>query len=475
MLIANAEIDGRAPVDLRIVGGHVAEIGALVPQDGEEILDARGGALLPGLHDHHIHLFALAARQASVFCGPPEVNDLAALCQQLAQPGDGWLRGLGYHESVAGLLDAVMLDRIVPHRPLRIQHRSGRMWFLNSAALSELLARSPAPPGLERGAQGYTGRLFDEDKWLRDALGGQMPDLTAISHQLARFGITGVTDMSPDNGPAVARYLTEAQSRGALLQSIHLAGVLALGEEPLGTERLRIGPVKIHLHEAALPPHDLLIDTIRRAHAQNRNIAVHCTTEVELVFTLSAIEEAGSLRGDRIEHASVASDELVEEIARLGLSIVTQPNFVRERGDSYRADLPPEDWPSLYRLRSLLASSIPLAAGSDAPFGLPDPWAVMAAAVDRRTLSNAILGAEEALSPEEALALFLSEPIDLTRQRRIVPGVAADLCLLKRGWHAARSVLSAALVRATFIGGSFVYNCVDQTPAERCSGGDTFA
>ena len=33
------------------------------------------------------------------------------------------------------------LDRLVPDRPLRIQHRSGRMWLLNSAALSELLDR----------------------------------------------------------------------------------------------------------------------------------------------------------------------------------------------------------------------------------------------------------------------------------------------------------------------------------------------
>jgi predicted amidohydrolase YtcJ len=29
----------------------------------ESVLDAGGGEILPGLHDHHIHLFAAAAAQ----------------------------------------------------------------------------------------------------------------------------------------------------------------------------------------------------------------------------------------------------------------------------------------------------------------------------------------------------------------------------------------------------------------------------
>ena len=34
-----------------------------------------------------------------------------------------WLRGTGYHESVAGELDRHALDRWVPARPVRVQHR----------------------------------------------------------------------------------------------------------------------------------------------------------------------------------------------------------------------------------------------------------------------------------------------------------------------------------------------------------------
>ena len=52
--------------------------------------------------------------------------------------GSDWLRGVGYHELVAGELDRWLLDEIVADRPLKIQHRSGKMWMLNSLAAERL-------------------------------------------------------------------------------------------------------------------------------------------------------------------------------------------------------------------------------------------------------------------------------------------------------------------------------------------------
>ena len=129
MLIRNAEVHGHGRADLRIRAGRIASIGALAPEPGEPIIEARGGALLPGLHDHHIHLAALSAKRASVACGPPEVIDAETLARNLCKaPGNGWIRGVGYHESVLGSLpDAAALDRLIADRPVRIQHRSGRM------------------------------------------------------------------------------------------------------------------------------------------------------------------------------------------------------------------------------------------------------------------------------------------------------------------------------------------------------------
>ena len=46
--------------------------------------------------------------------------------------------------------------------------------------------------------------------------------------------------------------------------------------------------------------------------------------------------------------------ELAEWIARLGLTVVTQPSFVRERGDSYLRDVDAADRAWLYRCRGAL-------------------------------------------------------------------------------------------------------------------------
>lgn len=453
MLIRDAEVWGHGPADVRIESGLISELGTLPPRPGEPVIDACGGALLPGLHDHHIHLAALAARKASVLCGPPDVGDAADLARALDRPGSGWLRGIGFHESVLGgeLPTAAALDRLVPDRPVRIQHRTGRMWLLNTRALDGLLSQADPPPGLEREGGRFTGRLFDEDEWLQRALGSLPPDLGEVSADLARVGITGATDMSPRNDQAMARHFAAQAECGSLAQRLVLAGGLDLSLASEGP--WRIGPIKLHLHEAALPGFDETLDFIRAGHDLGRPLAVHCVTEIELVFAIAAIEACGAIAGDRIEHVSVASPELVARIAALGLRACVQPHFIAERGDRYLADVDPRHHRDLYRLHSLDEAGIALAGGSDAPYGRADPWAAMAAAVSRATGSGAVIGAGEALTPEQALSLFLADPLDLTRQRRIAPTEAADLCLLDRPWAQARLHLCAADVVTTWIGG----------------------
>ncbi len=204
--------------------------GHLPETSSGRIIEAHGGALIPGLHDHHIHLAGLAARAASLWCGPPDVLDAEALAARLQQPGEGWLRGIGYHESVMGLPTARELDALAPHRPIRIQHRSGRMWLLNSPALAELLSRAAPPPGLERDGSGFTGRLFDEDQWLHTTLASSPPDFTCVSADLARTGVTGITDMSPRNDPAMAAHFAAQLASGSLVQRCWLAGELSLAD-----------------------------------------------------------------------------------------------------------------------------------------------------------------------------------------------------------------------------------------------------
>ena len=193
--------------------------------------------MLPGLCDHHLHLHALAAWRESVRCGPPEVTDRVGLAAALATAtpdARGWIRGVGYTESVAGDLDAAALDRLRADQPVRIQHRSGALWMLNTAALNSIGAAAGEPgvePGVEQGADGRpNGRLWRADAWLRSRLPGSgPPGLAPVGTALLGHGITAVTDATPDLDAAAITAISDAMDRGDLPQRVQLLGA------PLGT------------------------------------------------------------------------------------------------------------------------------------------------------------------------------------------------------------------------------------------------
>jgi len=465
VLIRGAEIGGIASLDLRIASGRIDEIGrALARRTGEPVLDAAGGALLPGLHDHHIHLLALAAADASVPCGPPRVRCLAALRDALRTGGgsgdeDGWIRGVGYHESIVGDLDRKILDDLAPDRPLRIQHRSGAMWVMNSLAVDRLgLDAGVDRPGVQRDATGRaTGRLFRLDAWLRERLEDRAPPgLAEVSRRLASFGVTGLTDATAENASPELCAFVAAAERGELLQRLRVMGGPDL-PSPTHT-RVERGAVKVRLDETELPALEELHRIIEAAHVEARSVAFHCVTRAELVLAATALAAAGCRPGDRIEHAAVTPPDALELLAALPLTVVTQPGFIHERGDAYLVDVEIRDRPWLYRCGGFLRASVPLGGSTDAPFGDPDPWAAMRAAVDRRTEGGATIGEDEKLSPEQALALFTSPPgRPGAAPRPISVGAPADLCLLDRPWSAARSELPSKAVVATIRAGESIW------------------
>lgn len=467
MLIRNAGLQSGTITNVRVKGARIAAVDrTLAAEPGEPVLDARGGALLPGLHDHHVHLLALAASLESLRCGPPEVSTEENLAQRLrerAALSDGsdadWIRGIGYHESVAGDIDRAWLDRVLPDVPVRIQHRSGRLWIVNSRGLARLAAGAAQPgtapaPGHDALA---AGRLLDADRWLRERLGGQPPALHRVSELLASFGVTGVTDAGARNSLAEYRHFVDCTARGELQQNLIVMGDASL-DGAADTSQVWRGPTKLYLREAALPALEDFCASIERSHAAGRTVAVHCVTETEVIFAIAALASVGSRPGDRIEHASVAPPDVLSLLAKHGLTVVTQPNFVRERGDAYLTDIPGREQPWLYRGRAFLEAGIALAAGTDAPLGDPNPWCAMQAAVDRRTPSGRVLGDAEGLSPEEALALFSGDPLAPGGGlARIAQGSSADLCLLDRPWAAARADLGAVRVMATLRDGRLIW------------------
>ena len=462
MLVVNAEIDGRNGLGLRCGDGLLVEVGVGLQANGDElVIDAHGGAVIAGLHDHHLHLLALAAARNSVACGPGDTPDAESMRRALAaapvaRDAQGWIRAVGYHEAVAGQLTRELLDGMMADRPLRVQHRSGAAWVFNSAACRMLKLDAADHVGVERDSKGRaTGRLFRGDQWLREQLGpGAAPDLSQVGAELASVGVTGVTDATPSNGADEAALFGRALADGSLPQRLTLMGGFELGDHGSMMDGIETGAVKLVLDERALPAIDELAADMSRAHDSARAVAVHCVTRVELFLALAAFEQAGVVAGDRLEHASVCPDEAVQLARGLGLAVVTQPGFVRSRGDAYLREVERSDHPLLYRCRAFVDGGVTLGAGTDAPFGDADPWLAMQAAVDRQTSGGHSLGVDESLTPEQALALFTGRPQNPGGPPRLLAaGEPADLVVLDRQWSRARDELSSSMVRTTVTGG----------------------
>ena len=181
-----------------------------------------------------------------------------------------------------------------------MQHRSGQLWVLNSAALALV------------GLDVADGRLYRMDDVLRARIEGPPPDVAAAAAELASFGITGVTDLTPASDPDELALLADAAGQPGFPLHVAVTGAPALAELDVGLPR---GPVKVVLDEGRLPPLDVLVDWFRRARAAGRPVAVHCVTRVELVLALAAWDDVGAAPGDRVEHAAVAPVDLVAALA----------------------------------------------------------------------------------------------------------------------------------------------------------------
>lgn len=461
VLIRDVEVWGYGTTrwDIKCRDGHIVQLGRNLSTSDTEVILTESRAVIPGLHDHHLHLMAMAARLNSVVLDVEKsmrsLRDRLQLEHGHRAAGE-WLRVVGY-ETDGPLLDRWQLDECLLERPCRVQHRSGHLWVLNSLACLTLQLESVRLPGIERDDRGMvTGRIFDMDDWLGLQLNSNPPpNLALIGRQLSAYGVTGVTDATPYASRSHLEFLGSAHRSGDIPQRIvAMSGVdLAEVEDVAG---VTIGPVKMMVEDRDLPSIEDLSARMQRAHRAGRPVAIHCVTRVAAVIAIAAWEVAGPMQGDRMEHASVLPDESAVRLAMLGVAVSTQPAFIRARGDSYLRNVDLDDQQHLYRCSSLLSMGIAIAGSTDAPFGPDNPWEAMRAAVDRCTRGGREIGSHERLRPDVALGLFLARPLDLGKSRTIAVNEPADMCLLDCSISRLLEDLDSAHIVSTSVGGEFV-------------------
>ena len=118
---------------------------------------------------------------------------------------------------------------------MRVQHRTGALWVVNSAGLAALGldvngdghgGGGGGQAGVERDADGRaTGRLWRMDHWLADRVAARPADLAAglasVSAQAAAHGVTGFTDATPGATGLDIAGLADACADGTIAQRLH--------------------------------------------------------------------------------------------------------------------------------------------------------------------------------------------------------------------------------------------------------------
>jgi len=451
------------------------------------LIDLDGATLLPGLMDNHLHSagggpgvdLSRARSMAEVF---------AAVSARVRETPAGGIvvSNSDWHE--AQLQEKRLplrddLDRLAPDHPV-VLVRGGHEYIVNSAALTRwgIGEQTPEPAGgrLTRYPDGrLNGELVDTAKALVKlppppalSLDARMRARVAEFAKLHAVGLTSVRlpGISVDD----YRLLEAMQKAGTLTMRVNAllrpggsaqavaatldGSGLAQGQ---GDAWLRVGGVKLAVDggfEGGLmrEPYEEPWGeqgTFRGLQTQSREgfeatvtalntrdwrVATHAVGDAAIDLVLDTYERANRQHSivDRrwsIEHAFIGRPDHLPRMRALGLALSVQshlylagPSLVQYWGEA-RAGLTTP-------VKTYLDAGLPVSSGTDAPVVPYPPLWTMYHFVTRDTIAGGVLGADQAISREQALRIATNGNAWLTMEEvdkgAIEVGKLADLVLL---------------------------------------------
>ena len=434
--------------DRILASGSDAEIRALAGP-GATVLDARGGLVIPGFNDAHVH-FLMGARNLENLELSAETT-VDGILRRIAEfaashPDREWLLGRGWFYAVfpGGMPDAALLDPVVSDRPMAIEAYDSHTTWVNSAALTRLgiTDDTPDPPrgAIQRDAAGRaTGILKEAAMELVD---GALPP---------RSSADDVASLAAAASLAFRHGLTSVQEAGGGLKQFEIYGALRASGRPM--VRIRVGlrmepglsmtewERRLAEYEAAALPHrrepwisagivkafaDGVIETgtaemlapyqgmtadqpgafgypqweagelaaaVRVADGRRWQIQIHAIGDGAVRRALDAFEQAAAANGPRdrrhrIEHIETIDAADIPRFGSLGVVASMQPYHADPEPaqlDSYQSKIGPDRASRGWPWNSIRRTGGRLAFGSDWPIVSFDPFLGLNSAVNRTT------------------------------------------------------------------------------------------
>jgi len=469
-LIVGAQREDDGPVDLIVVNGKVysgaddelAEAVAVrgnkvirVGSNGEIrrlrraqtiVIDAHGGAVMPGFNDAHAHIISggLSLDQVNLSDAKTvdEIKDTIRLWSE-AHPERAWIMGRGwYYQPFNGAMPArQLLDTLVPDRPAYLIAYDGHTGWANTAALKAagITRRTKAPAGgviVKDPRTGEpTGALKETAMALMSKVTPQPTEedrLAAIRAAMEEAHSLGITSVQDAGSQAADLELYDRlRKRGELtlrvyqalgadgsLTAADLDGLERVRERFADDPLLKTGAIKlvadgvIESHTAAmLEPYanrpgkgdarftaEQLNRIVGMLDRRGWQVMTHAIGDAAVRVTLDAYEAAVKAnpapprgRRHRIEHIETIDPADVPRFGTLGVIAAFQPVHATPSptpGDVWSSNIGAERaargwlWASIARTRG------PLAFGSDWPVMTLNPLEGLHVAVTRTTVDG---------------------------------------------------------------------------------------
>ncbi len=509
--------DGQRAKAVAIIDGKFFAVG-----EDKEILalatgrtrkvDLGGKVVLPGFIDAHSHPGSSGLQHLrEVDCDLRSIKDIQkAIAERTAKtPKGGWVLGFKYDDtktSEGRIVNIADLDLVAPDHPVRIQHRGGHTFYVNSQAmkLAGIIESTPDPQGglfdRDGSSKKLNGRIKESaclefekvipNSHTREDL---REGVKLISKMMSKTGITSVHDAY--GSPEYLRAFQDAHEAGdlslrvyCLIGYTHIDKMLEAGiRTGMGDEWVRVGAMKmtcdgsISERTARLSqpymgrPDDygILVMTeeqlyqyAKKAHDADWQLGVHANGDVGIDTTLRLYERLQKERPRkdprfRIEHCTLVNDFLIQRMKTLGVIPTPFSTYVYYHGEKMR-EYGEERLKNMFALRSFLNAGIRPTQASDYPPGPFEPMMALQSSVTRTDIKGNVWGANQKVTVEEAIRIGTINGAYASYEEKvkgsIETGKLADLVVLGRDpFKEDPSTLIKIPIERTMAGGKWVY------------------
>jgi predicted amidohydrolase YtcJ len=440
--------------------------------DGHQMVDLQGQTLVPGFFDAHAHFFGFGAQavSANLLASPDgDCNDIPGLISTLKKwtstadlgKTNGWIVGMGFDDAVLKenrFPTRQDLDQVAKDTPVVIIHISAHFCVMNSKGLemSGITAASKNPEGglIRREKDGKTPN-------------GVMEELAAIplfskvisptskenveyflqkgQEMAASFGHTSVQE-GRAMGPQHSAFVSFAES-GKLKLDIasyvdytapelfrtkwygksynnhyRIAGIkLTLDGSPQGRTAWRHAPYlippdgqpKSYKGYPAIPKDADVFNVFDTAFANNYQILVHTNGEAAVDQMMRGVAYGVNKYGNKDRRTVLIHGQFIEmnqldSLKKYDVVASLFPMHTFYWGDWYKKIVGPDKAQTISPTNSALKKGLHVTSHTDAPVAFPNMMMILWTTVNRVSRSGTVMGADERLTPYQALQTITS-------------------------------------------------------------------